>query len=217
MTTNQQDSPFDTTADATVTRSDRYRALLDEAIVAPVKILVNDYRALVGLLIVGLFLFAGTIGVLLIGIPRASDGEALVAPFVSMQFPLGTDIVGKGIFAQLVHATPAMLKMMFAGGVLAVGMATVWGAVAGYKGGMIDQVMMTVADIVITIPGLPLVVVLAALHTARRSIHCRIASRIKCVGWVRSIASLTGAHYPSRVLRGSITGHRYRQQQHHSS
>ena len=163
MTTNQQDSPFDTTADATVTRSDRYRALLDEAIVAPIKILVNDYRALVGLFIVGLFLFAGTVGVFLIGIPRASDGETLVAPFVSMQFPLGTDIVGKGIFAQLVHATPAMLKMMFAGGVLAVGMATVWGAVAGYKGGMIDQVMMTVADIVITIPGLPLVVVLAAV------------------------------------------------------
>lgn len=162
MTTSQQDSPFETTADADVTRADRYRAMFDEAVVAPAKIIANDPRALVGLLIVGTFLLAGTVGVVLIEVPRATDGPRLVAPFVSMEFPLGTDIVGKGIFAQLVHATPAMLKMMLSGGVFAVGMATIWGAIAGYKGGTIDQVMMTVADVVITIPGLPLVIVLTA-------------------------------------------------------
>lgn len=162
MTTSQQDSPFDTTAEVNVTRAERYRALFDEVVVAPTKIIAGDPRALVGLLIVGTFLLAGTVGVVFMEVPYASDGENLMDPFVTMEFPLGTDIVGKGILAQLVHATPAMLKMILAGGVLAVGMATVWGAVAGYKGGTLDQVMMTIADIVITIPGLPLVVVLAA-------------------------------------------------------
>lgn len=162
MTTSQKDTPFDTTADVDVTRTERYRAMVDEAVIAPAKIIANDYRALVGLLIIGTFLLAGTIGVVFVEIPRATDGPALLAPFQSAEFPLGTDITGKGILASLIHATPAMLKMVIAGGVFAVGMATVWGAIAGYKGGTIDQLMMTVADIVITIPGLPLVVVLAA-------------------------------------------------------
>jgi len=162
MTTSQQDSPFDTTADANVSRSERYRAVFDEAIVAPARIFANDYRALAGLLIVSTYLVAGTVGVALTDVPLATDGPSLMAPFQSTEFVLGTDIVGKGIFASLIHATPAMLKMVLSGGVFAITMATVWGAIAGYKGGTVDQVMMTVADIIITIPGLPLVVVLAA-------------------------------------------------------
>lgn len=86
MTTSQQDSPFETTADVDVTRAERYRALFDEVVVAPAKIIANDYRALVGLLIVGAFVFAGTVGVVLVEVPRASDGPRLMAPFVSMEF-----------------------------------------------------------------------------------------------------------------------------------
>lgn len=162
MTTSQKDTPFDTTADVDITRTERYKTMFDEAIIAPAKIIANDYRALAGILIVGMFLLAGTIGAAFVEIPRAADGPTLMLPFQTAEFPLGTDITGKGIFASLIHATPAMLKMVLAGGVFAVGMATIWGAIAGYRGGTIDQLMMTVADIVITIPGLPLVVVLAA-------------------------------------------------------
>jgi peptide/nickel transport system permease protein len=136
--------------------------LFDEAVVAPAKILANDLRALVGLAIVALFFAMGTIGIAVVPVPYASDGPLLVGAFESTKFLLGTDIVGKGIFAQLVHATPAMLKMIISGGLFATGMATIWGTVAGYKGGTIDRMMMTISDIVMTIPGLPLVVVLAA-------------------------------------------------------
>lgn len=167
MTTSQKDSPFDTTAEVDVTRRERYRTIFDEAVIAPAKIVANDYRALAGLLIVGAFLFAGTVGVAIVDVPRASDGPTLMPPFQTAEFVLGTDVTGKGIFASLVHATPAMLKMILSGGVFAIGMATIWGTIAGYKGGRIDQLMMTVADIVITIPGLPLVVVLAAFFKPR--------------------------------------------------
>lgn len=162
MATSQPDTPFDTTADITVTRSERYRALFEEIVVAPMKILVNDYRALIGFAIVSMFVLAGTIGVMVIDVPRTGDGANLLPPFQTMAFPLGTTVTGKGVFAQLVHATPSMLKMIAAGSLFSTVMATIWGAIAGYKGGTVDQVMMTIADIVITIPGLPLVVVLAA-------------------------------------------------------
>jgi peptide/nickel transport system permease protein len=79
------------------------------------------------------------------------------------EFLLGTDQTGQSIAAGLVHSTPPILKMMASGAVFSTVMAVIWGVVAGYKGGTWDRVMMTVADIVMTIPGLPLIVVLATI------------------------------------------------------
>nr|WP_255488436.1 ABC transporter permease [Natronolimnobius sp. AArcel1] len=52
---------------------------------------------------------------------------------------------------------------MFAGAIFSIVLATFWGVFSGYKGGSVDGFMMAVADVVMTIPGLPLVVVLAAI------------------------------------------------------
>ena len=154
-------SAFEVTSDVKITRLERVRIFVDETFLATGRILLNDYRALIGSGILLVYLFAGTVGVRLVDEPRASDGELLMQPFESNEFILGTDQVGKGIFASLIHSTPVILKMMLAGAVFSTLMATVWGITAGYKGGMWDRVMMTVSDVVMTIPGLPLVVVLA--------------------------------------------------------
>jgi peptide/nickel transport system permease protein len=51
--------------------------------------------------------------------------------------------------------------MILAGGLFATGLAEVVGTVAGYKGGTVDRGLTTVADIAMSIPGLPLIMVLA--------------------------------------------------------
>lgn len=177
------DSPFETTSDTTYTNRDRYRMAFDESVVAPFKIVWGDYRARIGLTVLLVYVLAGTVGVMFVDIPRAGDAEILLGPFhdewvtfttatvfgVTLPFVpefhyvLGTNQIGQGIFASLVHSTPAMLKMMATGAVFSTVVAVVWGTVAGYKGGRIDRVMMSIADIVMTIPGLPLIVVLAAI------------------------------------------------------
>ncbi|MFC7196429.1 ABC transporter permease [Halosimplex aquaticum] len=53
--------------------------------------------------------------------------------------------------------------MMAAGGLFTVSMGTLFGTVSGYKGGTVDVVLSTITDIFINIPGLPLVIVLAAI------------------------------------------------------
>lgn len=167
-------SLFETTADVERTRSERLRALSDEYVLAPVRILWKDWRARTGFFITALFVLMGTVGVELVDRPFAGNAEPLLGPFDSAymtevfgipfwEYPLGTDSLGRGVFAQIVHATPAMLEMMFAGAVFSIVLATFWGLLAGYKGGTIDQVMMAIADIIMTIPALPLVVVLAAI------------------------------------------------------
>ncbi|WP_255171499.1 ABC transporter permease [Natrononativus amylolyticus] len=163
VSSDQVQSPFETVADVEVSRSERYRALFDEYVAAPTKILINDWRAITGFLITIGFVFVGTIGVWAIDRPYSGDADFLIPPFQSMAHPLGTDGQGQDILAQLVHATPAMLEMMAAGAIFSTVMAVFWGVFSGYKGGSVDQFMMAVADVLMTIPGLPLVVVLAAI------------------------------------------------------
>ncbi len=140
--------------------------LVDDYFVAPAKILWNDWRARVGFFITLGFIFVGTVGVWLVEEPyagQADTAEGIIGAFESWAHPLGTDALGRDVFGQLVHATPAMLEMMFAGALFSVAMSVTWGVSSGYKGGSLDRFMMSVADVVMTIPGLPLVVVLAAI------------------------------------------------------
>jgi peptide/nickel transport system permease protein len=99
---------------------------------------------------------------LVVSYPYSYEGPLLAQPFTT-QFPLGTDNLGRPLGEQVVHATPFMWKMVLAGSLFSVVVGTVVGALAGYSGGMLDRVLMTITDAVLTIPALALVIVLASL------------------------------------------------------
>lgn len=156
-------APFEATASGTMTRSERYQVLLNEWIVAPVYIIWEDWRARVGTLILLFFTLMGTVGVYLIPPTSTADGPRLAQPFEHLAHPLGTDNLGRDIMAQTIHATPAMLEMILAGAVFTTIMATAIGTLSGYKGGLTDRALMTFTDVLMTIPGLPLVIVIAVI------------------------------------------------------
>lgn len=79
------------------------------------------------------------------------------------RYPLGTNQFGQDILQRIVNASPAMAKLVLAGAVISVGIAVVIGTVAGYKGGTVDDILMVLTDVVLTIPGLPLTLMLAAV------------------------------------------------------
>ena len=159
---SETQSVFEITSDVELTRQERARVFVDEVFIAPVKVLWNDYRARVGGFILLAYLFMGAVGVRIVEEPYAGQGEMLLQPMEN-GFLLGTDQTGQSIAAGIVYSTPSILKMITAGAVFATLMAVIWGVVAGYKGGTYDRLMMTVVDIVMTIPGLPLIVVLATI------------------------------------------------------
>lgn len=161
------DLPFTTVSTTTLSRRESAWRMFDELVLAPIRVILEDWRALVGILILGGFILMGTVGVILVEVPVALEGPKLVGAFQNMEYPLGTNDMGKGLFAQVVHATPAMLKMMAGGAVFATGMALIWGVFSGYAGGSIDRGMMAIADILMTIPGLPLVIVISTLLQPR--------------------------------------------------
>ncbi|MGB9956694.1 ABC transporter permease [Haloferax prahovense] len=154
-------SEFERMAEVSMTNAERRRQWLDEAVLAPARIVWDDWRARAGLLVVVTYLLLGTVGPLFVSEPKPNQGPLLVGAFRTLEYPLGTTASGTNILSQIVHATPSMLVMITAGAVFTVVLGTAIGTLAGYKGGQTDSVLMTVTDIMMTVPGLPLTIVLA--------------------------------------------------------
>ncbi|MCU4975477.1 ABC transporter permease [Halobacteria archaeon AArc-m2/3/4] len=185
------------------TRSERWRVWIDLWILTPLQIMWKDRRTRYGSLIILLYFMVGTVGVRLVSPATQNEGPAYVQPFdfeythmvygyEVWQFPLGTNGFGEDIFAQTIHATPAMLQMMLAGGVFTAFVGAVVGIVAGYKRGTTERILMTAADIQIAIPGLPLLIVLAMALQPRSPI---------VVGLILGITSWAGL---ARALHSQV-------------
>lgn len=78
-------------------------------------------------------------------------------------FPLGSGINGKSILYGMVWG--ARISMVFAIEVVGIGalMGTVLGLISGYKGGILDELVMRFTDIFLSIPSLILVMAIASV------------------------------------------------------
>ena len=76
---------------------------------------------------------------------------------------LGTDDYGRDVLTRLMYAGRISLMVGLASMVLSVILGSLLGAVAGYYGGAVDGVIMRFADILLSIPDLPLLIIIAAL------------------------------------------------------
>jgi len=182
-------SVFETEVVAEVSRTERFKRFVREYIVASFQIMWENWRTRVGGLIILFYVLIGTVGVRLIEEPDAS-GERLVGAFETWEHPLGTDNIGVDLLGAVVHATPDMLIMITAGAVFTTVLATVVGTVSGYKGGRIDRVLSTITDITMSIPGLPLVIVLAFILEPRNPAFVGVVVSLNAwAGLARSIRS----------------------------
>ncbi|WP_137290411.1 ABC transporter permease [Natronorubrum halophilum] len=158
------DEAFEAVAENTMGRGERYRRLFDRWVLAPGRIIWDDVRARVGASILLLYVLVGLFGPAVYKEPKVNQGPRSLTPLAEgLTYPLGTDNLGRDILAQLVHATPSMLQMITAGGLFVTVMGVTVGTTAGFAGGRTDRFLSLITDIVMTIPGLPLIVILAAL------------------------------------------------------
>jgi peptide/nickel transport system permease protein len=151
---------FETTSDITYGKREKVMRFVDAKILAPFRLFWNDWRGRTGIAILLTYVLMGTVGVMVIPEPSTDVANRFVQPFQSFQYPLGTDSSGHSMLATVVHGTPPILKMVLTGGVFSVTVGTLVGMTAGYKGGVVDQSLMLVTDVLMAIPGLPLVMVL---------------------------------------------------------
>jgi peptide/nickel transport system permease protein len=115
---------------------------------------VKNRLAIGGFIIIALFVFAAIFGPALAPYDFLDQdiGNALQPP--SIGHWLGTDELGRDIFSRLLHGarTAALLGFSSTGIGLLIGLAV--GTTAGFVGGRIDQFLMWFSDLVQSIPGL---------------------------------------------------------------
>jgi peptide/nickel transport system permease protein len=76
---------------------------------------------------------------------------------------LGTDTQGRDIFSHIVNGGASLIVTAILAGFFSTAIAVILGALAALLGGIADRVLTTTANFVLTIPGFPLLVVLASL------------------------------------------------------
>ena len=160
--TTSVDWRSDSGSSADVTRKERLKEIYEAQIRTPAVIAWSDWRTRFGLLIIGVYLLMGLVAVLgLWREPSTSQAPRYLTLFENMNYPLGTTASGTDLMALIIHSTPSILIMITAGAVWATVIAVIIGTVAGYKGGRVDRGLMSFSDLVMAIPGLPLVIILA--------------------------------------------------------
>lgn len=157
----------------------------------------NNRAAVGGAVVLGLVVLLALAGPLLYPVdPFDMVGRPFSPPFA--RFPLGTDVAGRDILAGIVHGARVSLAIGILASLVATVVGVAFGALAGYYGGRVDDVLMRSTEFFLTIPSFVLAVVLVAIFSPT---IVNITIAIAVVSWP-SVA---------RLARGEFIAHRDRE------
>ena len=121
--------------------------------------------SVVGLIMVSFIVIVALLGPALVPFPQDATGttrmkDRMLAP--SDVYLMGTDDVGRDVFSRTVIATQTSLLIGVVVLVIAILIGLPLGAISGYFGGWVDEVIMRITDVFLTVPALLLAMAMAA-------------------------------------------------------
>lgn len=123
--------------------------------------LLQNKKALIGVTILAIVILVAVFAPLLTDYqPTQRVGRPHQPP--SADHLLGTTRLGYDVFTRLIYGARVSLAVGFGAGLLITVIGTVLGIIAGYKGGVVDEVITFFTNMILVIPNLPLLLVLAA-------------------------------------------------------
>jgi peptide/nickel transport system permease protein len=123
--------------------------------------LFRNRKALIGVTILVLVILVAAFAPFLTEhLPTQRVGRPHQPP--SAEHWLGTTRLGYDVFTRLIYGARISLAVGFGAGLLITVIGTVLGIIAGYKGGVVDEVITFFTNMILVIPNLPLLLVLAA-------------------------------------------------------
>lgn len=157
--------------------------------------------ALVGLVLLGLIVFITIFGPVIYGVdPYAIDTSATNDP-PSLQYPLGTDNLGRDVLARTLIGGRISLAVGFAAMLFGMFLGTAIGVISGFFRKM-DGPLMRVTDLFLALPILPLLLVIIMLF--RDSLARAFGPELGIFLLVVFIIGVTSWMQTARVVRGDV-------------
>lgn len=141
--------------------------------------------------------------------PIASDLSSRLQP-PSLQHPFGTDALGRDLLTRCLYGGRVSLAVGFLVVFITLIIGVPLGAVSGYFGGWIDNVLMRITDAMLTLPSLMVLILLSAILREvdvpffERNNVLTIALVIGILSWM-SVARLVRASYLTTKERDFVT------------
>lgn len=131
------------------------------------------------------------------GDPLAIVAQPMLQPFQDPAAILGTDRLGRDLLAELVHGTRTSLLVGLAAAIAAIVVGATVGTIAGFAGGLVDEMLMRVTEAFQTVPGFLLA--LAFVSVVGPSLPVVVAA-IAASAWTQ----------PARIARAEVLSIRER-------
>jgi len=130
--------------------------------------------------------------------PLSLAGRPLQWPGQNPRLPLGTDNLGRDIASFIFHGAQVSLLIGVVASAVAVGIGVMIGAIAGFYGGWVDDLLMRITEAFQTVPNFILLLVLVAVFGSELPV---ITVAIGLVGWTA----------PCRLVRAEFLSLRNRE------
>jgi peptide/nickel transport system permease protein len=162
------------------------------------EVFLENKLAVAGVIIFAVIFLFCFVGPLLYHTDQIHVNLAIADQAPSAAHPLGTDDNGYDVLGRLMSAGQVSLEVGIAAAILATIVGVLWGAVAGYFGGLLDAVMMRIVDAMLSIPTLFLALVVVAIITPTKPILILV---VALTSWLTT----------SRLVRGEALSLRVRE------
>jgi peptide/nickel transport system permease protein len=134
----------------------------------------------------------------------AEVGPSYAAPFENWDYILGTDIFGRNVLTKVIHGTQVAMSVGFISSLIAIPIGVFFGAVAGYYGGKVDEIIVWFYTTFSSIPGIMLLMSIAFV----------LGKGISTVYISLGLTSWVGL---CRLIRGEVLKHKNREYVHAAS
>ncbi|MDP7319570.1 MAG: ABC transporter permease [Bacteriovoracaceae bacterium] len=162
--------------------------------------LVQDKIAVSCLIIVGLYALVALLsGLGLIAADWSQEvGPSYAPPFENWDYILGTDLFGRSVLTKVIHGTQVAMSVGLVSSLIAIPIGVALGALAGYFGGWVDEVIVWFYTTVSSIPGIMLLMSIAFI----------LGKGITTVYIALGLTSWVGL---CRLIRGEVMKHKNRE------
>lgn len=151
------------------------------------RIFYGNTASAVGTSILLFFILLAVVGPILLPYANVVDTSKQLLP-PSWEHPFGTDNLGRDVFRQLISGTGDILTVAFLTAVVTIVVAVTLGMASGFIGGLPDRLISFVTSVFLTIPSLPVFLILAAIFTIEDNLtFALILSLFNWAGLARAV------------------------------